>query len=441
MAKTLHITVKDKVATYRERDGFIVCGNSDYVIEFTLDSEWDGYNTKTARFIYNGSYEDVVFTGNTVEVPIVRNTDTVAVGVFSGDLKTTTSAIIGCYKSILCSEGVPFDPAPDVYTQIMELLNAGGGGSGVSGKDGVSPTIAVSDSTNGYLLTITDVNGTKHVSITNGKDGKDGKDGINGTNGTNGTNGVSPTISVMPISGGHRVYVTDANGTQSFSVMDGKNGSGGSADTDELEQRIETLENQLYEPIAITSFSTSPAYFEKGSTVNALTLNWETNKTPLQVGVTTSMPLREDELRLDATSLYVDWISANVTNPVSFGLTVTDEKGSTARDTVNVKFYNSIYYGASAEPTEYNSAFILGLTKELRANKKPSFTVNAGTGQYIYYCLPVGMGVCSFAVGGFTGGFSLVDTISFANASGYTENYYIYRSDNANLGNTSVAVL
>ena len=32
--KTLHISILDKVATYRQRDGEIVCGNSDYQIEF-----------------------------------------------------------------------------------------------------------------------------------------------------------------------------------------------------------------------------------------------------------------------------------------------------------------------------------------------------------------------------------------------------------------------
>lgn len=215
---------------------------------------------------------------------------------------------------------------------------------------------------------------------------------------------------------------------------------GGSGEGSSLEARVKALEDQLYEPIAITSFATSPAYFEKGSTVNALTLNWKTNKTPIRAVVSTSTPSRVDEIVADDTSLYVDWISASVEKPVNFTLTVTDEKGKTALLAAIVTFYNGVYYGAAAEPTAYDSAFIRGLTKELRANKKPSFTANAGAGQYIYYCLPVSMRTCTFAVGGFTGGFSLVDTIAFTNASGYTENYYIYRSDNANLGNTSVTV-
>ena len=51
--KILHISVLDKKATYLNRDGDIVCGNSDYVIEFAFDAEWDAHEEKIARFIWN----------------------------------------------------------------------------------------------------------------------------------------------------------------------------------------------------------------------------------------------------------------------------------------------------------------------------------------------------------------------------------------------------
>ena len=118
----------------------------------------------------------------------------------------------------------------------------------------------------------------------------------------------------------------------------------------------------------------------------------------------------------------------------------TDERGAKSEKTTSITFYNGVYYGAKAAPETYDSAFILSLSKELRADKRPSFSANAGEGQYLYYCLPERMGACSFTVGGFTGGFSLVDTIEFTNASGFTERYRIYKSNNANLGDTSVTV-
>ena len=108
----------------------IVCGNSDYKIQFTFDGEWNTGAAKTARFVYmNGGsvdYTDVVFTGDTVDVPILSNTRTVRVGVFEGDLHTTTPAVIPCELSIRCGTGAPVDPTPSQYDQIMVLLYTGG---------------------------------------------------------------------------------------------------------------------------------------------------------------------------------------------------------------------------------------------------------------------------------------------------------------------------
>ena len=107
MSRILHVNVNNKIATYQQRDGFIVCNNSDYQIKFTFDSEWDGYENKTARFIWNGQYHDKDFTGDTCDVPEIQNATVVKVGVYAVDLSTTTPAIIGCYKSILCEGANP----------------------------------------------------------------------------------------------------------------------------------------------------------------------------------------------------------------------------------------------------------------------------------------------------------------------------------------------
>ena len=121
--KTLHITVSDKKAKYRERDGEIVCGNNDYQIEFAFDAEWNAYYTKTARFITGETYTDVVFEGNICAVPIIKGVTSFSVGVFAGNLFTTTPAVIGAHKSILCDNGSPEAPSDDVYAQIMLMLN------------------------------------------------------------------------------------------------------------------------------------------------------------------------------------------------------------------------------------------------------------------------------------------------------------------------------
>lgn len=132
----------------------IVCGNDDYNIQFTFDSEWNGLSTKTARFVYvqggTVKHTDLVFTGDTVAVPVMANTREVLVGVFAGDLRTSTPARIPCVASIRCGTGAPTEPAPDVYDQIMALLNQGGGGGGGGGAG--LPNIT--DDDEGKVLTV-----------------------------------------------------------------------------------------------------------------------------------------------------------------------------------------------------------------------------------------------------------------------------------------------
>lgn len=54
-----------------------------------------------------------------------------------------------------------------------------------------------------------------------GPRGPRGVPGIRGPQGPAGTDGYSPTVSVQSITGGHEVTITDAQGAQSFDVMDG----------------------------------------------------------------------------------------------------------------------------------------------------------------------------------------------------------------------------
>lgn len=103
--RDLNITVKDKIANFTTRDGFIVCGNSDYRIKFTFDAEWNG-KTKKARFIWNEQYEDVdIDENNYASVPVLSNTKKIIVGVYADNI-STTAVTIPCVLSVLCEGGV-----------------------------------------------------------------------------------------------------------------------------------------------------------------------------------------------------------------------------------------------------------------------------------------------------------------------------------------------
>lgn len=126
--KNLNISVVNKVATYRQRDGFIVCGNSGsrsgYQITFDFDSEWNYYPNKTARFKWNGGFRDVAIVDNIAEVPLITDAEMVEVGVYADATSTTTPAQIPCKKSIKCGSGNEYLTAEDFSNTEAKLLAA-----------------------------------------------------------------------------------------------------------------------------------------------------------------------------------------------------------------------------------------------------------------------------------------------------------------------------
>ena len=122
----INIMIKNKIAT-KSNNVTYICDNSDYVINFDFDDEWNAYDTKTARFAYGGQYTDIIFVGNRCNVPVITNTYAFHIGVFAGDLHTTTPVRVPCRKSILSSASIHVDPTPDVYDQLMELIKGLGG--------------------------------------------------------------------------------------------------------------------------------------------------------------------------------------------------------------------------------------------------------------------------------------------------------------------------
>ena len=113
------------------------------------------------------------------------------------------------------------------------LANLPSGGTGTKGDKGDAGVGISSIKSVNYELIITLTDGTVHnlgnVRGEKGAQGEKGADGINGTNGTNGTNGVSPTVSITETTNGHTVAITDVNGTQSFDVLNGKDGKDGAS--------------------------------------------------------------------------------------------------------------------------------------------------------------------------------------------------------------------
>lgn len=89
----------------------VVSYNSGYEARFIFDEEWDDL-TKTARFINDGEYMDVELDANDAcEIPIdILKSGTLEVGVYAGNLSTTTAAKVSVKPSIVEDSGSPLDP-------------------------------------------------------------------------------------------------------------------------------------------------------------------------------------------------------------------------------------------------------------------------------------------------------------------------------------------
>lgn len=114
----LHINIANKAATYTLRDGAVICRNKDYTAVFAFDDEWAAETKKVARFVWGGRHYDVdIGADNTCPVPEIKGTKVVHVGVYAGDLRTTTSAEIPCEASILCKGSNPHEDYAEGYVE------------------------------------------------------------------------------------------------------------------------------------------------------------------------------------------------------------------------------------------------------------------------------------------------------------------------------------
>lgn len=117
----IKIKIRDKRAG---GTGTVICGNSDYTVVWDLDDEWTPYGTKTMRVnLADGTYQDVVFSGDTAALPVLSSPGWASVGLYAGDLHTSRAADLRVLPSVTTPGGAPADPAEDVYDQLTEKLN------------------------------------------------------------------------------------------------------------------------------------------------------------------------------------------------------------------------------------------------------------------------------------------------------------------------------
>lgn len=205
--------------------------------------------------------------------------------------------------------------------------------------------------------------------------------------------------------------------------------------TDEYRQLIDDL---AYTAIAFTSASATNATNEIGSTVTETAVTWSFNKEPKAQTIKFGPEVAEV---LDKSIRSKTYSGKTITSNMSIVITATDERNAQASSTLNITFQPRAYWGVAQNKEIYDSADILALSESaLTSTRTRNINVNAGEGEHIIYAIPSSFGTPTFKINGFEGGFVKVGTINFTNASGYSQNYDVYKSVNPNLGSTQVVV-
>lgn len=197
----------------------------------------------------------------------------------------------------------------------------------------------------------------------------------------------------------------------------------------DIESRVLILEKPKIE---ISTFSCAPSSFQLGNVVSTVVLTWNYRDDENIVSQSIngiSIPITDRTYTLSGQS---------ITSTTSFTLTAVDADGISVSKTIYLTALPTIVYGAATIPSEYDSTFLNSLTSRLYDGNDTSVSINAPTNNYSFICYPLRYGVKHFLFNNLEGGFAYQDAISISITYGYTENYYIYRSDYPSLGQIKI---
>jgi hypothetical protein len=191
------------------------------------------------------------------------------------------------------------------------------------------------------------------------------------------------------------------------------------------------IEELLYKPIAINSFTVSPSEAEIGSTVSSLTFKWTTSKTPNSITI--------DNTSITPTSKTEHTLSSTVTGYTEYELKVTDEKDKEVSKKVSINFKNRIYWGTITKGTSPTGDTIKDLSNNTLSNDKArSVNITLEENQNFVYAYPRSFGKATFRVGAFEMDLGDPQEVDYTNGNTTTK-YYVY-SAYLGAGSTSITI-
>lgn len=256
--------VRDRVIKRIGNFGNTVGDNSDYEAEFLFDSEWDGH-IKTARFIQSGKYVEQMLENDKCLIPVeVLKHGYLKVGVFTSEM-TTTQCDVFIKPSIKQDNGVTAPPTPDVYSQIISMIE----NMEVSGVTDEQIEKAVTKYLSEHpieTLTESDVQRivgeyvSAHKEEFKGEKGDKGDTGASGRDGLDGSDGIDGK-SAYDIAVDNGFVGTEVEWLASLHGNDGKDGKDGNG----VSYRWEFVDGTVY---PCKRYNVSTNSLQDGSTSN-----------------------------------------------------------------------------------------------------------------------------------------------------------------------------
>jgi hypothetical protein len=191
------------------------------------------------------------------------------------------------------------------------------------------------------------------------------------------------------------------------------------------------LDSLFYVYPSVTSFTNDVGTVETGSSVSSVNLAWAFNKTIV------SQSINQGVGALPAAQRAAT-VSGPFVSSTTFTLTASDDHASSCNGNTTVSFMQKRYWGTNSAAS-LSDAQIRALSSEFSSSRTQTRTISPSA-EYIYFAYPASFGAASFTVNGLPNTDWTLVTRAFVNASGYSESYRIYRSNNVLTGTYQVTI-
>jgi hypothetical protein len=216
------------------------------------------------------------------------------------------------------------------------------------------------------------------------------------------------------------VSVSDVDGNNA--PMAGANGSLGRLALETQLQAVSGTVDYILDIInpLTGNISNNQGTKEKGETVTSVLLNWSWSKAILSQSLNNGIG---SLLPAVVSYLHTSTFTTDRTYTIT-GSTISQS----ANASTSVVFRQKRWWGTDPTVTPVDATIFALANNEFSSSRNKSFVINGG-GQYIYYAYPSTFGAATFTVNGLLNTAWTLFVISHTNASGFTENYNVYRTN------------